>query len=160
MAPKHSWLQADDEFNNYVIRAAVVWAGYSGKERSWVSAYTHLVVNWIRCWGVHGTLEAASGCQEAKKYMAQVVTEAKTWVWWEFGEVMEKDFHSALKWFWQTVHSLGGALLTPPEDIVRQWKKFLEDFLNSAAKSSVVEADSVDKGALWECYESSWNPMK
>jgi len=53
-----------------------------------------------------GSPETADGYREAKRAVASVVTEAKTRVWEEFGEAMEKDFRSASRRFWQTVRRL------------------------------------------------------
>ena len=38
-----------------------------------------------------GTLEAADSYQQVKQSVAWVVTEAKTWVWQEFGKTLEQD---------------------------------------------------------------------
>ncbi|KAK3508146.1 hypothetical protein QTP70_015345 [Hemibagrus guttatus] len=56
-----------------------------------------------RAWLAQGTPEAAKAYQQAKQAAARVVSEAKTWVWEEFGEAMEKDYRTALRKFWQTV---------------------------------------------------------
>ncbi|GAA6067179.1 uncharacterized protein LOC106910031, partial [Tachysurus ichikawai] len=48
---------------------------------------------------------AAQSCGR-KRGSARVVAEAKTRVWEEFGEAMEKDYRSASKKFWQTVRCL------------------------------------------------------
>ncbi|KAK3553138.1 hypothetical protein QTP86_031724 [Hemibagrus guttatus] len=65
-----------------------------------------------------------------------VVSEAKTRIWEEFGEAMEKDYRTASGKFWQTVRRLrrgkqlsantvyggGGELLVSTGDIVGRWK--------------------------------------
>ncbi len=55
---------------------------------------------------VQGSPEAANGYQEASRAAASVVAEAKTRVWEEFGEGMEKDFRLASRKFWKTVRRL------------------------------------------------------
>ncbi|KAK3514942.1 hypothetical protein QTP86_005099, partial [Hemibagrus guttatus] len=45
-----------------------------------------------RAWLDWGTPEAAEAYQQAKRTAAGVVSEAKTRVWEEFGEAMEKDY--------------------------------------------------------------------
>ncbi|KAK3519870.1 hypothetical protein QTP70_006704 [Hemibagrus guttatus] len=50
-----------------------------------------------------GTPKAAEAYQQSKQTAAQVVSEAKTRVWEEFGEAMEKDYRTASGKFWQTV---------------------------------------------------------
>ncbi|KAL0203001.1 hypothetical protein M9458_001019, partial [Cirrhinus mrigala] len=89
----------------------------------------------------------------AKRTAARVAVEAKTRVWEEFGEAMEKDYRSALKRFWQTVRRLrrgkqcptntvysgGGNLLTSTGDIVGRWKEYFEDLLNSVNTPSIEE---------------------
>ncbi|KAK3544081.1 hypothetical protein QTP86_001153 [Hemibagrus guttatus] len=44
-----------------------------------------------RAWLARGTPEAAEAYRQAKQTTAVVVSEAKTRVWEEFGEAMEKD---------------------------------------------------------------------
>ncbi|KAL0200215.1 hypothetical protein M9458_003402, partial [Cirrhinus mrigala] len=106
-----------------------------------------------RAWLVRGTPEAAEGYRCAKRTAARVVVEAKTRVWEEIGEAVEKDYRSALKRFWQTVRRLrrgkqcpantvysgGGNLLTSTGDIVGRWKEYFEDLLNSVNTSSIEE---------------------
>ena len=91
-----------------------------------------------------------------------MVAEAKTRVWEEFGEAMEKDFRLASKKFWQTVRqlgkgkqgiaqavfSIGGELLTLTGDIVGQWKEHFEDLLNPTGMSSLEEAELHDSGEV------------
>ncbi|KAI3364919.1 hypothetical protein L3Q82_001099 [Scortum barcoo] len=50
-----------------------------------------------RAWMACGTPEAADGYQQARWNAAWAVAEAKTWVWEEFSEAMEKDFRLAPK---------------------------------------------------------------
>ena len=52
--------------------------------------------SWLAC----GTPEAADSYQQVKRSAARAVRGAKTQVWEEFGEAMEKDFQSAPKKFW------------------------------------------------------------
>uniref|UniRef100_A0A3P9BAT4 PH domain-containing protein n=1 Tax=Maylandia zebra TaxID=106582 RepID=A0A3P9BAT4_9CICH len=113
-----------------------------------------------RAWLACGTPEAADRYRQAKRNAAWAVAEAKTRVWEEFGEAMEKDFRTASKRFWQTVrrlrrgkrcstctvYSAGGALLTSTEKIVRRWKEYFEDLLNPTDTSSEEEAESGDEG--------------
>lgn len=53
-----------------------------------------------------GTHESAGKYWQAKHAAAQVVTEAKTQAWEDFGEAMEEDYRLAAKKFWQTVQRL------------------------------------------------------
>ncbi|KAK3540900.1 hypothetical protein QTP86_004165 [Hemibagrus guttatus] len=48
-----------------------------------------------RAWLARGTPEAAEAYRQAKRTTAVVVSEAKTRVWEEFGEAMEKDYRTA-----------------------------------------------------------------
>ncbi|KAK3549306.1 hypothetical protein QTP70_034533, partial [Hemibagrus guttatus] len=59
-----------------------------------------------RAWLARGIPEAAEAYRQAKQTTAVVVSEAKTWVWEEFGEAMEKDYRTASGKFWQTVRCL------------------------------------------------------
>ncbi|KAK3529727.1 hypothetical protein QTP86_000816 [Hemibagrus guttatus] len=84
-----------------------------------------------------GELEAAEAYRQAKQAAAQVVSEAKTLVWEEFGEAMEKDYRMASGKFWltvwclrrgkqfsaNTVYSGGGELLASTGDTVGRWKE-------------------------------------
>ncbi|GAA6076081.1 uncharacterized protein LOC106910031 [Tachysurus ichikawai] len=102
-----------------------------------------------------GTPEAADRYQRAKRASARVVTEAKTRVWEEFGEAMEKDYRLASKKFWQTVRRLrrgkqcpahtvysgSGNLLTSTGDILGRWKEYFEVLLNPTDMSSTEEAE-------------------
>ncbi|KAI3364145.1 hypothetical protein L3Q82_010962, partial [Scortum barcoo] len=105
-----------------------------------------------------GTPDAVDRYQQAKQAAARTVLEAKTRVWEEFGEAMEKDYRSASKRFWQTVrrlrrgkqysantvYSAGGELLTSTGDIVGRWKKYFEDLLNPTDLPSSEEAEAGD----------------
>ncbi|KAK3527366.1 hypothetical protein QTP86_021932, partial [Hemibagrus guttatus] len=53
-----------------------------------------------------GTPEAAEAYRLAKQAAACVVSEAKTLVWEEYGEAMEKDYRTASEKYWQTVRRL------------------------------------------------------
>ena len=57
----------------------------------------------FRAWLAQGSPETAGGYREARRTAASVVGKAKTRVWEEFGEAMEKDFRLASRKFWQTV---------------------------------------------------------
>ncbi|KAI2665653.1 Craniofacial development protein 2 [Labeo rohita] len=110
-----------------------------------------------RAWLVRGTPEAAERYRWAKRTAARVVVEAKTRVWEEFGEAMEKDCRSASKRFWQTVRRLrrgkqcptntvysgSGNLLTSTGDIVGRWKEYFEDLLNSVNTPSIEEDNNM-----------------
>ncbi|KAK3543834.1 hypothetical protein QTP70_030081 [Hemibagrus guttatus] len=94
----------------------------------------------------------------AKQTAAGVVSEAKTWVWEEFGEAMEKDCRTVSGKFWQTVRRLrrgkqlsantvysgGGELLASTRDIVGRWKEYFEDLLNPTDTPSVEEPEAED----------------
>ncbi|KAK3533908.1 hypothetical protein QTP70_034895, partial [Hemibagrus guttatus] len=130
-----------------------------------------------RAWLARGTLEAAEAYRQAKRTTAVVVSEAKTRVWEEFGEAMEKDYRTASGKFWQTVRHLrrgkqlsantvyggDGELLVSTGDIVGRWKEYFEDLLNPTDTPSVEEPeagdserggqnsfDHVPRGILWE----------
>ncbi|KAK3553774.1 hypothetical protein QTP70_009300 [Hemibagrus guttatus] len=106
-----------------------------------------------RAWLARGTPEAAEAYRQAKRTAAGVVSEAKTRVWEEFGEAMEKDYRTASGKFWQTVRRLrrgkqlsantvysgGGELLASTGDIVGRWKEYFEDLLNPTDTPSVEE---------------------
>uniref|UniRef100_A0A669BVU6 Endonuclease/exonuclease/phosphatase domain-containing protein n=1 Tax=Oreochromis niloticus TaxID=8128 RepID=A0A669BVU6_ORENI len=125
-----------------------------------VKGATRLKKESYRAWLARGTSEAADRYRHAKRNAARAVAEAKTRVWEEFGEAMEKDFRTASKRFWQTVrrlrrgkrcstctvYSTGGVLLTSTEKIVGRWKEYFEDLLNPTDTSSEEEAESGDEG--------------
>ncbi|KAK3535008.1 hypothetical protein QTP70_001967 [Hemibagrus guttatus] len=89
---------------------------------------------------------------------AVVVSEAKTRVWEEFGEAIEKDYWTASGKFWQTVRRLrrgkqlsantvyggGGELLVSTGDIVGRWKEYFEDLLNPTDTPSAEEPEAED----------------
>ncbi|KAK3571000.1 hypothetical protein QTP86_033564, partial [Hemibagrus guttatus] len=89
---------------------------------------------------------------------AVVVLEAKTRVWEEFGEAMEKEYRTASGKFWKTVRRLrkgkqlsantvyggGGELLVSTGDIVGRWKEYFEDLLNPTDTPSVEEPEAED----------------
>lgn len=54
-----------------------------------------------------GSLEAADGYQEAKRAAASAVIEAKTWVWEEFEEAMERDFQLTSRRFGKLFNNSG-----------------------------------------------------
>ncbi|KAK3510172.1 hypothetical protein QTP70_026760 [Hemibagrus guttatus] len=111
-----------------------------------------------RAWLAWGTPEAAEAYRQDKRTTAVVVSEAKTWVWEEFGEAMEKDYRTASGKLWQTVwrlrrgkqlsantvYSGGGKLLASTGDIVRRWKEYFEDLLNPIDTPSVEEPEAED----------------
>ncbi|KAK3519688.1 hypothetical protein QTP70_000998, partial [Hemibagrus guttatus] len=59
-----------------------------------------------RAWLARGTPDVAEAYRQAKRTTAVVVSEAKTQVWEEFGEAMEKDYRTASGKFWQTIRHL------------------------------------------------------
>ncbi|KAK3507907.1 hypothetical protein QTP70_002569 [Hemibagrus guttatus] len=111
-----------------------------------------------RAWLARGTLEAAEAYRQAKRTAAGVVSEAKTRVWEEFGETMEKDYRTASGKFCQTVRRLrrgkqlsantvysgGGELLASTGDIVGRWKEYFKDLLNPTDTPSVEEPEAED----------------
>ncbi|KAK3535605.1 hypothetical protein QTP70_017246, partial [Hemibagrus guttatus] len=111
-----------------------------------------------RAWLARGTPEAAEAYRQAKRTTVVVVSEAKTRVWEEFCEAMEKDYWTASGKFWQTVRRLrrgkqlsantvysgGGELLASTEDIVGRWKEYFEDLLNPTDTPSVEEPETED----------------
>ncbi|KAK3512320.1 hypothetical protein QTP70_004618 [Hemibagrus guttatus] len=111
-----------------------------------------------RAWLARGTLEAAEAYWQAKRTAARVVSEAKTQVWEEFGEAMEKDYWTAPGKFWQTIRHLrrgkqlsantvysgGGELLASTGDIVGRWKEYFEDLLNPTDTPSIEEPEAED----------------
>ncbi|KAK3532671.1 hypothetical protein QTP86_027655 [Hemibagrus guttatus] len=111
-----------------------------------------------RAWLARGTPEAAEAFQQAKRSTAVVVSEAKTQVWEEFGEAMEKDYWMASGKFWQTVRRLrrgkqlsantvyggDGELLASTGDIVGRWKEYFEDLLNPTDTPYVEEPEAGD----------------
>ncbi|KAK3563871.1 hypothetical protein QTP86_004810 [Hemibagrus guttatus] len=111
-----------------------------------------------RAWLARGTPEAAEAYRQAKRTTAVVVSEAKTRVWEEFSEAMEKDYRTASGKFWQTVRRLrrgkqlsantvyggDGELLVSTGDIVGWWKEYFEDLLNPTDMPSVEEPEAGD----------------
>ncbi|KAK3564177.1 hypothetical protein QTP86_010807 [Hemibagrus guttatus] len=111
-----------------------------------------------RAWLARGTPEAAEAYRQAKRTTAVVVSEAKTRVWEEFGEAMEKDYWTASGKFWQTVRRLrrgkqlsantvyggDGELLVSTGDIVGWCKEYFEDLLNPTDTPSVEEPEAGD----------------
>ncbi|KAK3543175.1 hypothetical protein QTP70_012283 [Hemibagrus guttatus] len=111
-----------------------------------------------QAWLARGTPEAAEAYRQAKRTTAVVVSEAKTRVWEEFGEAMEKDYRTASGKFWQTVRRLrrgkqlsantvyggSGELLASTGDIVGWWKEYFEDLLNLTDMPSVEEPEAED----------------
>ncbi|KAK3526805.1 hypothetical protein QTP70_033550 [Hemibagrus guttatus] len=102
--------------------------------------------------------EAAEAYRQAKQTTAVVVSEAKTRIWEEFSEAMEKYYRTASGKFWQavrrlrrgkqlsanTVYSGGGELLALTGDIVGRWKEYFEDLLNPTDTPSVEEPEAED----------------
>ncbi|KAK3555547.1 hypothetical protein QTP86_021786, partial [Hemibagrus guttatus] len=111
-----------------------------------------------RAWLARGTPEAAEAYWQTKQTTAGVVSEAKTRVWEEFGEAMEKDYRTASGKFWQTIRRLrrgkqlsantvysgGGELLASTGDIVGRWKEYFDDLLNPTDTPSVEEPEAED----------------
>lgn len=60
----------------------------------------------FRAWLAGRSVEAADRYRLARRAKARTVVEAKTCVWEEFGEAMEKDFQLVSTKFWQTVRLL------------------------------------------------------
>ncbi|KAK3510372.1 hypothetical protein QTP70_005671 [Hemibagrus guttatus] len=133
-------------FSSSIVDAAIRSCGCKLKKESY------------RAWLARGTPEAAEAYRQAKRTTAVVVSEAKTWVWEEFGEAMEKDYRTASGKFWQTVWRLrrgkqlsantvyggGGELLVSTRDIVGWWKEYFEDLLNPTDMPSVEEPEAED----------------
>ncbi|KAK3573223.1 hypothetical protein QTP86_015134 [Hemibagrus guttatus] len=106
-----------------------------------------------RAWLARGTPEAAEAYRQAKQTAAQVVSEAKTRVWEEFSEAMEKDYWMASGKFWQTVRCLRKAQRMdpatsasggPPIHLVGWWKEYFEDLLNPTDTPSIEEPEAED----------------
>ncbi|GAA6108396.1 receptor-type tyrosine-protein phosphatase F-like, partial [Tachysurus ichikawai] len=105
-------------FSTFIVDAAtqscgrkVAGACRGGNPRTWwwtpeVRDAVKLKKESYRAWLARGTPEAADRYRRAKEASARVVAEAKTRVWEEFGEAIEKDYQSASKKFWQTVRRL------------------------------------------------------
>ncbi|KAK3508748.1 hypothetical protein QTP70_004227 [Hemibagrus guttatus] len=133
-------------FSSSIVDAAIRSCGRKLKKESY------------RAWLARGTPEAAEAYRKAKRTAAGVVSEAKTWIWEEFGEAMEKDYLTASGKFWQTVRRLrrgkqlsantvysgGGELLASTVDIVRRWKEYFEDLLNPTDTPSIEEPEAED----------------
>ncbi|KAK3552129.1 hypothetical protein QTP86_001507 [Hemibagrus guttatus] len=102
--------------------------------------------------------KAAEAYRQAKRTTAVVVSEAKTRVWEEFSEAMEKDYQTTSGKFWQTVRRLrrgkqlsantvyggDGELLVSTGDIVGWWKEYFKDLLNPTDTPSVEEPEAGD----------------
>ncbi|KAK3552203.1 hypothetical protein QTP86_005268 [Hemibagrus guttatus] len=157
-------------FSSSIVDAAirscgrkVSGAGRSGNPRTqwWtleVRDAVKLKKESYRAWLARGNLEAAEAYRQAKRNAAGVVSEAKTRVWKEFDEAMDKDYRTASGKFWQTVRRLrrgkqlsantvysgGGELLASTGDIVGWWKEYFEDLLNPTDTPSVEEAEAED----------------
>ncbi|KAK3564675.1 hypothetical protein QTP86_024820 [Hemibagrus guttatus] len=157
-------------FSSSIVDAAI-WscgckvsgAGHSGNPRAqwWtleVRDAVKLKKESYRAWLARGTPEAAEAYRQAKQTTAVVVSEAKTRVWEEFGEAMEKVYRTASGKFWETVwhlrrgkrlsantvYSGGGELLASTGDIVGRWKEYFEDLLNPTDMPSVEETEAED----------------
>ncbi|KAK3534950.1 hypothetical protein QTP70_002031 [Hemibagrus guttatus] len=157
-------------FSSSIVDAAiqscgrtVSGAGHGGNPRTqwWtleVRDAVKLKKESYRAWLAWGTPEAAEAYRQAKRTTAVVVSEAKTQVWEEFGEAMEKDYRTASGKFWQTVQRLrrgrqlsantvyggGGELLVSTGDIVGRWKEYFEDLLNPTDTPSAEEPEAED----------------
>ncbi|KAK3548671.1 hypothetical protein QTP70_016417, partial [Hemibagrus guttatus] len=134
-------------------------AGHSGNPRTqwWtleVRDAVKLKKEFYRAWLARGTPEAAEAYRQAKRTTAVVVSEAKTRVWEEFSEAMEKDYQTASGKFWQTVRRSSslptsvyggvGELLASTEDVVGWWKEYFEDLLNPTDTPSVEKPEAED----------------
>lgn len=62
-----------------------------------------LTIETFQAWLAQGSLEAVDRYWEASRAATSAVAEAKTWLWEELGEAMEKDFWFTSRKFWQTV---------------------------------------------------------
>ncbi|KAK0143288.1 hypothetical protein N1851_018576 [Merluccius polli] len=109
-------------------------------ESEWVMFKASIAEEAARSCGEKASPEAADRYWEARRAAASAVAKAKTRVWEEFGEAMEKDFRLASRKFW------GGELLTQTGDIVRRWKEHFEGLLNPTNTCSGEEAQSEDLG--------------
>ncbi|KAK3553775.1 hypothetical protein QTP70_009301 [Hemibagrus guttatus] len=83
-----------------------------------------------RAWLAQGTPEAAEAYRQAKRTTAVVVSEAKTRVWEEFNEAMEKDHLAVL------------ADRSAPQK--GRWKEYFKDLLNPTDMPSVEEPETED----------------
>ncbi|KAK3524041.1 hypothetical protein QTP70_017558 [Hemibagrus guttatus] len=133
-------------FSSSIVDAAIRSCGHKLKKESY------------RAWLARGTPEAAETYRQAKRTTAVVVSEAKTLVWEEFSEAMEKDYRTASGKFWQTIQRLrrgkqfsantvysgGGELLASTGDIVGRWKEYFEELLNPTDTPSVEEPEAED----------------
>ncbi|KAK3512519.1 hypothetical protein QTP70_015647, partial [Hemibagrus guttatus] len=143
------------------VRSLVPVAGGNPRTQWWtleVRDAVKLKKESYRAWLARGTPEAAEAYRQAKRTTAVVVSEAKTRVWEEFGEAMEKDYRTASGKFWQTVRRLrrgkqlsantvyggGGELLVSTGDIVGRWKEYFEDLLNPSDTPSIEEPEAED----------------
>ncbi|KAK3542811.1 hypothetical protein QTP70_003071 [Hemibagrus guttatus] len=111
-----------------------------------------------QAWLARGTQEAAEAYRQAKRTAARVVSEAKTRIWEEFSEAMEKDYRTALGKFWQTIRRLrrgkqlsantvysgGGELLASTGDIVGWWMEYFKDLVNPTDTPFVEEPEAED----------------
>ncbi|KAK3509001.1 hypothetical protein QTP70_015948 [Hemibagrus guttatus] len=96
-----------------------------------------------RAWLARGTPEAAEAYRQAKRTTAVVVSEAKTRVWEEFGEAMEKDYRTASGKFWQTVRRLRrGKQLSA--NTVYGGGEYFEDLLNPTDTPAAEESEAKD----------------
>ncbi|KAK3516914.1 hypothetical protein QTP70_028206 [Hemibagrus guttatus] len=133
-------------FSSSIVDTAIRSCGHKLKKESY------------RAWLAQGTPEATEAYRQAKRTTAVVVSEAKTRVWEEFGEAMEKDYRTASGKFWKTVRCLrrgkqlsantvysgGGELLASTGDIVGRWKEYFEDLLNPTDTPSIEEPEAED----------------
>ncbi|KAK3511457.1 hypothetical protein QTP70_009017 [Hemibagrus guttatus] len=157
-------------FSSSIVDAAIRSCGHkvSGASRGgnpqtqwWtleVRDAVKLKKEFYQAWLARGTPEAAEACWQAKRTAARVVSEAKTRVWEEFGEAMEKDYRTALGKFCQTIRRLrrgkqlfantvysgGGELLASTGDIVGRWKEYFKDLLNPTDTPSIEEPEAED----------------
>ncbi len=60
----------------------------------------------FQAWLAQRSPESADSYQEARRAAVSVVTKAKTRVWEDFGQAMEKDFRLASRKFWKTIRRL------------------------------------------------------
>ncbi|KAK3518677.1 hypothetical protein QTP70_007170 [Hemibagrus guttatus] len=102
-----------------------VGEGNTGDEEWWtpeVRDAVKLKKESYRAWLPCGTPEAADVYRQSKQAAARVVSEAKTRVWEEFSEAMEKDYRTASGKFWQTIRCLRRGKQLSGSSSAPQWQ--------------------------------------
>ncbi|KAK3520878.1 hypothetical protein QTP86_015402 [Hemibagrus guttatus] len=130
-------------------------------ESEWTMFSSSIVDTAIRSCGrklAQGTPDTAEAYRQAKQAAAWVVSEAKTQVWEEFGEAIDKDYRTASGKFWQTVRHLrrgkqlsantvyseGGELLASTGDTVGRWKEHFGNLINPTDTPFIEEPEAED----------------